>query len=183
MENEDQFSLVAAGSIYPDYLDPVKYPEPVTALTVSTDVGMVAAMVLRQVKEQLQQDERTQRLRDLKEDEEIYRQRERARRWENVFAADVTDDTPVAGSAPAPAPEAPVEPVPEEVAAASEDDQWLIDAQNASRFHIIEPSPLQQANPFPNTAPIAPPGGAPAPAPAAPAEPVPAAPAPPGPVA
>ena len=83
MENEEQMSLVAAGTVYPDP-DDDDWLAPPTGINMS----LIAGMVREAVDELTEQRERAQRLADIQEDEEILAQRERAKRLEAVYAAD-----------------------------------------------------------------------------------------------
>ncbi len=73
MENEERLALVAAGSVW--------FDEPEEEAPVFAPSGIVSS----DAEEELY---RKQRLADLLEDEEIYAQRDRARRLREAFAAD-----------------------------------------------------------------------------------------------
>jgi hypothetical protein len=80
MDGGEQLALVAAGTLepweqVPTGIDPDA--EPVEALTAS----QIAKEVLQEMARIQEQEERAERLRDLQEDEDIYAQRERERRY------------------------------------------------------------------------------------------------------
>jgi uncharacterized protein DUF6582 len=81
LDNGEQMALVAAGTLEPYEAAPTGIDpnaEPVEALTAS----QIAQEVLREMARIQEQEERAERLRDLQEDEGIYAQRERERRFE-----------------------------------------------------------------------------------------------------
>jgi len=81
LDNGEQMALVAAGTLEPYEAAPTGIDpnaEPVEALTAS----QIAREVLQEMARIQEQEERAERLRDLQEDEGIYAQRERERRFE-----------------------------------------------------------------------------------------------------
>ena len=123
MENEEQMSLVAAGSVVPE---PEEYTGPPTGI----NVALLASMVREQMDEEEARQERAQRLADLQEDEEIYAQRERRKRLEHLYAMD---------------PTAPV-------AEASQDwEAWSMEAQAdpAAPYQIVEEGSPENDPPLP----------------------------------
>lgn len=159
MDNEERTALTAAGVIMPE--DEVEYTAPPTGIIES-----IRDQVLSQIDEE-EAAERHQRLLDVLEDEEIYAQRERAKRYNLMFAmapeATAAPGAPVAapGSvSPAPAQGAAPAPAPEGGQSATDmaaDDPvaWQIAAEADARFSVVaepdqeleerpaEPAPMQ----------------------------------------
>jgi hypothetical protein len=128
MDNEEQMALVAAGTVM---FDPEEdYAGPPTGINVS----LLASMVREQMDEEDERQDRAQRLADIKEDEEILAQRERARRLQNVYAMD-----------PEAAAKAPV------VTADQDWDAWLTaaEADPAAPYQIVEEGSPQDSPPLP----------------------------------
>ena len=128
MENEEQMSLVAAGTVMQEFEE--QHPAPPTGI----DLSMVASMVREQIEKEDEQAERAQRLADILEDEEILAQRERARRLSKVFAMD-SEAAPAPAQAAAPVPADAPAPAGDEV----QSDEAVVIAQNANaRYSIVE---------------------------------------------
>jgi len=179
MDDGERLALTAAGTIMPDYEE-----SPVT-VTPPPD-GIIAAV--REAVEDQFAGERAERLKDISDDEEIYAQRERARRLEFLFAMNEAAPAPVAAAPVAPAPAAPgavpapaATPAPAEGApvdgesatdlAADDPEAWLIASQLDTRYSIVaEPDQdLEERTPEPvDQAPVAQAPAAPAPAAQAP---------------
>ncbi len=85
LEGEEQFSLVAAGVVYPEVAEaPAGYQLPYFGIN-STDRGIddldvLASNVLEKIRERQEQEERALRLAEMLEDDEIYAMRERQAR-------------------------------------------------------------------------------------------------------
>lgn len=117
MENEEQMALVAAGTVMFEYNGP----------PTGIDMSMVASAVREVLDDREAREARSQRLADLLEDEEIYKQRDRAARLAGIFAMD-----PAAPPAPATADE-------------SQDwETWLTAAEGDAKYDLVqEGSPLE----------------------------------------
>lgn len=183
MDNEERLALTAAGMVFADEEDTV-YEAPPTGI-----VDAIREQVSAQFDAQDEGDveERWQRFQDIMEDEAIYAQRNRAARFQMLFAA-APEPVPVQPPAPAPAaPGAPVDPnAPQVVGGPSATDQvgpnpqdweaWQVAAEADARFSIVaepdqeteeapvEPEPVAQAPvAAPVSAPVAPVAPAPVP--------------------
>lgn len=176
MNNEERLALTAAGVVMPADVEQV--------FTALPD-GIIEA-VRDQVVQQIDDEElveRRQRLLDIAEDEAIYAQRERARRFNMVFAmAPEAPPAPVAAPVPAqaplPAPDqtaAPAAAVPEDPTGQSATDvagesgdrnAWLIAAMADAKFSVVaEPDQeLEERAPEPQAQTPEPQAPAPAPA-------------------
>lgn len=146
MENEERMALVAAGTVIPEFDDEADTStgtwEPVTITGPPTGIdSLVASLVEDEVsrqEEELRRD-RAQRLADIKEDEEILAQRDRARRLSSVFAMDPAAVVPApAAPAAVPAPAAPGAPVPVAGEAPTGDDALIIEQNADARYSIVE---------------------------------------------
>jgi hypothetical protein len=109
MEADGQWSLVAAGSVY--------HEEPWMDERERVPVTSIVQAMTASVTEVVDQSERAQRLADILEDEEIYAQRDRVRRFDSIVAAStdpwskpVKAAAPVAAGPGAPAAGAPTAP-------------------------------------------------------------------------
>lgn len=197
MENEDVLALTAAGTVWFD--EPESEPVHQYAAAFSPPTGIIMDAIKSQVdayfaaQDGERDTERTERLKDLLEDEEIYAQRERAQRARDMFAADMAAapaPAPTAGAVPAPAAPGVVAPGAGQTAPADpgaggqsatdaagmDVDAWSIAAQADARFSIVEDNGSEEAPGGGAPAPAAAPTAPAAPAAAAPAAPVPAAP-------
>lgn len=173
MDNDEQLSLVAAGSVWAD--DFYEEDEPVADVLAAYNGGEqqvtapptgIIPLVEQIVNDQLATDRQT-RFQEIFEDEDIYRQRDRALRLQQLFA--VSEEP-----APAPVPAAPpVSGAGAQMAAQGEDPTAIaLSEQMNARFAIVPEAGVEA----PDTAAAAPaPAAAPAvPAPAAPVTPAPA---------
>lgn len=138
MDNGERLALVAGGMIWPDEDQEQEYTAPPD--------GIVAAIRSQVEAEFDSQDaeERWRRFQDILEDEDIYAQRQRAQRFNLLFAA-----APEAAVAPAPvAPVAPAAPVAGQPAPATNGESatdaaagdpvaWQIAAEADARFSIV----------------------------------------------
>jgi hypothetical protein len=103
MEADGQWSLVAAGSVYPSYMEEETVPEELTSIDPEALVAAVTEAV-----DDLEDEWLGQRFDDLLEDEEIYDQREQGARFAALVAA---SQDPWTKPVPQPTPPA-VAPVP-----------------------------------------------------------------------
>jgi hypothetical protein len=141
MDGEDQLALVAAGTIEPLAED--KTPPSGIMPTIQHIVEQVFASM----EEKQAQEERAERLRDLREDEDIYAQREREARF-NALTAAAQPPEPVAMTPPQGQPQAPAPTPAPEAGVAPEDgtvaDGWplpddqMLQLQMNARFSILD---------------------------------------------
>lgn len=129
MDGDERLALVAAGT-----LEPGPEVEPEVPPTGLLDMSLVAAMVREEIERQEAAEDRKARLLDLLDDEEIYRQRERAARFALIAAA--TEPAAAGGvaapPAAAPAPgAAPAEGVPT-------DEAVMLSRQMDAQFSVVE---------------------------------------------
>jgi hypothetical protein len=133
MEADGQWSLVAAGSVYPTFQEETM-PEELTSIDPDALVAAIGDAV-----EEIERDYLSARLTDLIEDEDIYAQRERAAKFSAIVAASkdpwtkpVQQPAPAAqpGAAPgaAPVPGAPVAPGAPAVANPADAEMVLMNA-------------------------------------------------------
>jgi len=173
METDGQWSLVAAGSVYPTFEEETM-PEELTSIDPEALIAAVGDAV-----EEIEQDHLAARLDDLLEDEDIYAQRERADRFSALIAASkdpwtkaVQQPAPAAqpGAAPgaAPVPGAPVAPgapgvvnqAEAEMVAMNADAQYTVtrdsaEIEDADQFDEVDATTGQQ-QPAPTQQPVTP---------------------------
>lgn len=156
IENEQQMSLVAAGSVWFD-----EEPE-----TFTPPSGIIAALESA-VEDQFAQQDRIDRLADILDDEQIYEQRERAIRLSLVFAAEPMPPAPAAAPAPGAAPAAaPVEGQSATDAAGMDEVAWQIAAEADAQYSVVAEPNAEQGTDVAapqEAAPVAPAAAAPAP--------------------
>lgn len=169
MDGEDRLALVAAGTVYPDEVEEAA-SEPYFGIEA------LMASVRQQVKDELAQEDRAWRFRELIDEDDTDVQQARIDRLAAIYAADDSGAPLPAPAATAPIPAAPpVTGAPGAVAPApgAEDpygDQAALARQVNAQYSVIQesdnPPPQTQPAPAPEQAPAP---TAPAPAPAAPA--------------
>jgi uncharacterized protein DUF6582 len=179
MENDEQLALVAAGSVWFDEEDTVDDTYTAEPDYTPPPTGIVP-MLERLIEQHFATDnDRTERFRDILEDEEIYKQRERSQRLQQLFAV---SDEPAPAPAPAPAPvAAPIPAAPPVSGGDGGQQQMAVDPtaialaeQMNARFAVVAEPNAQAAETTPAPAPVPAPVPAAAPAPAAPVTPAPA---------
>lgn len=139
METDGQWSLVAAGTIYPSFEEEEYMPEELTSIDPDALLAAVGEAV-----EEIEQEELGQFLDDLLEDEGIYDQRARAQEFDAILAASTDPWTkPVQQPAPAAQPGAapgaaavPGAPVGPGVGAVGPHDAEII-AMNANAQYTV----------------------------------------------
>ncbi len=169
MEADGQWSLVAAGSVYPGYMEEETVPEELTSIDPEALVAAVTEAV-----DDLEDEWLGQRFDDLMEDEQIYDQREQAARFAALVAASkdpwtkpVQQPAPAAqpGAAPgvAAVPGAPVDPgaaavnpAEAEMIAMNADAQYTVtrdsaEIEDADQFDEADAGAQQPAAQVPET--------------------------------